>query len=162
MKQSPMYKKPTDAERKKIEAARKRTREGMEGQKDIFSKLSTTMAKDARDEEKMGRRMMESVPQAARNYEMEEGQGASPFKKGGKVMNEGKMMKKEGRGMAKAAMQKVAGKAVKGHEARMHGAKKMMGGGMAKGYKSGGSIDGCAVKGKTKGTTIKMANGGKC
>ena len=30
-KQSPMYKKPTDAQRKKIGAARKRTREGMAG-----------------------------------------------------------------------------------------------------------------------------------
>jgi hypothetical protein len=158
-----MYRKPTDKEREKISSARKRTRQGMEGQKDFLSKISTTMAKDARDEEKMGRKMMESVPQAARNYEMEEGQGASPFKKGGKVMKEGKMMKKEGRGMAKAAMQKVAGKAVKGHEERMHGAKKkMMMGGMTKGYEAGGKIDGCATKGKTKGTMIKMAGGGKC
>jgi hypothetical protein len=30
--------------------------------------------------------------------------------------------------------------------------------GMAK----GGSIDGCATKGKTKGTMIKMKNGGSC
>ena len=38
-----------------------------------------------------------------------------------------------GGGMAKAKMQKVATKAVKGHEARMHkGAKKMAYGGMAK------------------------------
>jgi hypothetical protein len=66
-------------------------------------------------------------------------------------MNENKMMKKEGRGMAKADMQKVAGKAVKGHEVKMHGAKKMA---------KGGGIDGCAVKGKTKGTMIKMAAGG--
>jgi hypothetical protein len=94
------------------------------------------------------------------------------FAKGGKIMKEGKMMKKEGRGMAKAEMQKhsdikkdkpmmekVAKKAVKGHEVRMHGAKKMMGGGMA--YGSGGKIDGCATKGTTKGTMIKMAKGGK-
>jgi hypothetical protein len=63
-------------------------------------------------------------------------------------MNEMKMMKKEGKGMAKADMQKVAGKAVKGHEVRMHGAKKMA---------KGGGIE---VKGKTKGTMIKMAQGG--
>jgi hypothetical protein len=63
-------------------------------------------------------------------------------------MNEMKMMKKEGRGMAKADMQKVAGKAVKGHEVRMHGAKKAMGG---KVYGKGGKIDGMATKGKTKG-----------
>jgi hypothetical protein len=35
----------------------------------------------------------------------------------------------------------------------------MMGGGMA--YNKGGSIDGCATKGKTKGTKVKMAMGGK-
>ena len=68
----------------------------------------------------------------------------------GGMPNEGKMMKKEGRGMAKADMQKVAGKAVKGHEVKMHGVKKMAKGG------------GCEVKGKTKGTMIKMAQGGKC
>jgi hypothetical protein len=60
------------------------------------------------------------------------------------MKNEGKMMKKEGRGMAKADMQKVAGKAVKGHEARMHAK-----GGMT--YKKGGSVDGMAKKGKTRG-----------
>ena len=81
------------------------------------------------------------------------------FAKGGKVMKEGKMMKKEGRGMAKVEMQKTAAKAVKGHETRMHGAKKMMGGGMT--YKKGGPVDGCATKGKTKGKMVKMAGGGK-
>ena len=96
--------------------------------------------------------------------------GVGKMKKGG--MAESKMMKAKGRGMAKADMQKhsdvkkdkpmmekVAKKAVKGHESRMHGAKKMMGGGMA--YKSGGGVDGCATKGKTKGTMVKMAKGGK-
>ena len=56
------------------------------------------------------------------------------FKKGGKV--ESKLMGKEGRGMAKATMQKVASKAVKGHESRMHKAK---------------PIDGIALRGKTRG-----------
>ena len=46
----------------------------------------------------------------------------------------------------KPMMKKVATKAVKGHEKRMHG--------MAK----GGGIE---VKGKTKGTMIKMKSGGK-
>jgi hypothetical protein len=59
------------------------------------------------------------------------------MKKGGKV--ESKLMKKEGRGMAKATMQKVASKVVRGHEKRMH---KM---------NSGGSIDGIALRGKTRG-----------
>jgi hypothetical protein len=90
-KQSPLYKKPTDAQRKKIGQARKRTREGMEGQKDFLSKISTTMAKDARDEEKMGRRMMEQVPEPVRRFEAEEGAPPmGPFKKGGKVKSKAK------------------------------------------------------------------------
>lgn len=31
-----------------------------------------------------------------------------------------------------------------------------------KGLKSGGAVDGIASKGKTKGTMVKMMNGGKC
>jgi hypothetical protein len=62
------------------------------------------------------------------------------MKKGGKV--ESKLMKKEGRGMAKATMQKVASKVVRGHEKRMH---KM---------NSGGSIDGIALRGHTVGKKV--------
>jgi hypothetical protein len=51
-------------------------------------------------------------------------------------------------------MAKVAAKAVKGHEKRMH---KMAGGGTAS-----SRADGCAVKGKTKGTMVSMAGGGAC
>ena len=47
----------------------------------------------------------------------------------------------------KPMMKKVAAKAVKGHEKKMHG--------MAK----GGGIE---IKGKTKGTMIKMKKGGSC
>jgi hypothetical protein len=47
----------------------------------------------------------------------------------------------------KPMMKKVAAKAVKGHEKKMHG--------MAK----GGGIE---IKGKTKGTMIKMKSGGNC
>jgi hypothetical protein len=47
----------------------------------------------------------------------------------------------------KPMMKKVAAKAVKGHEKRMHS--------MAK----GGGIE---IKGKTKGKMVKMAYGGKC
>jgi hypothetical protein len=54
----------------------------------------------------------------------------------------------------KPMMTKVAAKAVKGHEKKMHG------------MKSGGvfraSANGCATKGKTKGTMIKMKSGGSC
>jgi hypothetical protein len=62
------------------------------------------------------------------------------MKKGGKV--ESKLMKKGGRGMAKATMQKVASKVVRGHEKRMH---KM---------NSGGSIDGIALRGHTVGKKV--------
>ena len=53
----------------------------------------------------------------------------------------------------KPMMKKVAAEAVKGHEKRMHG---MANGGYVK------SADGCATKGKTRGTMVKMAGGGKC
>jgi hypothetical protein len=63
------------------------------------------------------------------------------------MKTEMKMMKKEGRGEAKAMLQKHAAMpASKAH----------------KGLKKGGSIDGCATKGKTKGTMVKMTKGGKC
>ena len=84
-KQSPMYAKPTEKQREKIDAARKRMREGMEGEKSLFARLSTTEAKAARDEQKMAKRDMEKVSEAARNYENEEGQTYSPYKKGGSV-----------------------------------------------------------------------------
>jgi len=49
-------------------------------------------------------------------------------------------------------MAKVASKAVKGHEKRMH---KMAGGGVTR-------ADGCVTKGHTKGTMVTMAGGGSC
>jgi hypothetical protein len=51
-------------------------------------------------------------------------------------------------------MAKVASKAVKGHEKRMH---KMAGGGTAS-----SRADGCVTKGRTKGKMISMAGGGAC
>jgi hypothetical protein len=96
-------------------------------------------------------------------------------------------MKKMGRGMAKATMAKKGMKGYKEGGMPMvekdgkkvpafaaDGKGKMKAGGMAalkkhasmpaskahKGLKSGGSIDGVATKGKTKGTEIKMMNGG--
>jgi hypothetical protein len=49
-------------------------------------------------------------------------------------------------------MKKVASKAVKGHEKKMHG--------MAKGGVT--RADGCVTKGHTKGKMVKMAGGGAC
>jgi hypothetical protein len=67
-------------------------------------------------------------------------------------MAEAKGMKNGGM----ASMKKVATKAVKGHEKRMHG---MKSGGLAAGHKA---ADGIATKGKTKARQVKMAYGGKC
>ena len=49
-------------------------------------------------------------------------------------------------------MNKVAAKAVKGHEKRMH---KMAKGGVTR-------ADGCVTKGHTKGKMISMKSGGAC
>ena len=77
------------------------------------------------------------------------------MKKGGmakkKMMGGGMAMKHGGKAHSdiakdKPMMKKVATKAVKGHEKRMHG--------MAK----GGGVE---IKGKTKGKMIKMAKGGR-
>jgi hypothetical protein len=64
----------------------------------------------------------------------------------------------------KPMMKKVAKEEVKAHEKAMHGMKKggMTCGPATKKMAKGGSIDGCAVRGKTKGTMVKMYGGGKC
>jgi hypothetical protein len=90
------------------------------------------------------------------------------FREGGAMKND----MKQDKAMAK--------KAVGMHESQLHGGKKsdmskLKKGGMpmlmkdgkkvpafaAKKMAKGGSIDGCAVRGKTKGTMIAMKNGGK-
>ena len=83
------------------------------------------------------------------------------FSKGGDMKSENMMMKKEGRGMAKADLAKHAAMpASKAHK------------GLAKGGSVGttkmGAVktaapsrDGIASKGKTKGAMVKMARGGK-
>ena len=50
--------------------------------------------------------------------------------------------KAEGKKAKTGSMQKIASRAVKSHEKRMHGKKMSI----------GGSVDGCATRGKTKGT----------
>jgi hypothetical protein len=65
----------------------------------------------------------------------------------GKKFKEGGFMKHSDIAKDKPMMKKVAAKAVKGHEKRMHS--------MAK----GGGIE---IKGKTKGKMIKMGKGGAC
>jgi hypothetical protein len=55
-------------------------RKGIEGEQDIMSKFSTTMAKSARDDLRAAKAMRESVPEAAREYEAYQGAG---YAKGG-------------------------------------------------------------------------------
>ena len=87
------------------------------------------------------------------------------FNEGGEMKESKAMVKKEVGFMKK----KGAPKSMIKHEMAEMGmkkggaTKKMMGGGMA--YSAGGytrAADGIAKKGKTKGTQVKMAYGGKC
>ena len=78
----------------------------------------------------------------------------------GKKFKEGGEMKHSDMSKDKPMMKKVAGieatKVVNKHEKKMHG------------MKAGGKVgqlskaDGCATKGKSKGTMIKMKSGGAC
>jgi hypothetical protein len=70
------------------------------------------------------------------------------------LFKEGGTMKHSDTKQDMPMMKKVAAKAVKSHEKSMH---KMAAGGTAS-----SRADGCATKGKTKGTMIKMAGGGAC
>ena len=74
----------------------------------------------------------------------------------GRKFKEGGTMKHSDIAKDKPMMKKVAASAVKGHEQRMH---KMAAGGKA-GQLS--KADGCAAKGKSKGTMVKMNKGGAC
>ena len=78
----PDYRKPTEKETEKLNKARKMMTEGIEGEKDFLSRISTIAAKDARDEIRAARKLSESVPARAREGEAYEYAG---YKKGGKV-----------------------------------------------------------------------------
>jgi len=101
------------------------------------------------------------LPTEVRNkmgYMKKGGMASEPKKmmSGGMAMKHGGMTHSD---MAKdkPMMKKVAAKAVKGHEKKMHG---MKSGGMAvKKMVKGGGIE---VKGKTKGAMVKMKKGGSC
>jgi hypothetical protein len=69
-------------------------------------------------------------------------------------MKKGGLMKHEDIREDMPMMKKVAKQEVKAHEKSMHK--------MAKGGTASARADGCATKGKTKGTMIKMKNGGMC
>ena len=69
-------------------------------------------------------------------------------------MKKGGLMKHDDNKQDMPMMKKVAKEEVTSHEKRMH---KMSAGGSAS-----SRADGCATKGKTKGTMIKMMGGGSC
>lgn len=79
------YRKPTEKEKAKLDKSREMMQRGIQGEKDFLSKISTTMAKSARDEQKEAKRLRESVPESARNYE-----GLEGMKKGGVVSSASK------------------------------------------------------------------------
>ena len=96
---------------------------------------------------------------ALKSVDKDENPGLSKLPEG--VRNKMGYMKKGGMAHSDVAkdkpmMEKVAKKAVKGHEKRMH---KMAGGGKV-GQLS--KADGCATKGKSKGKMVKMKYGGAC
>ena len=74
----------------------------------------------------------------------------------GKKFSKGGEMKHEDVKMDKAMMQKAVNK----HESRLHKGQPMTK--LAKGGTASSRADGCATKGKTKGTMVKMAGGGYC
>ena len=76
------YRKPTEKESEKLNKSRQKMIEGIEGEKDIFSKMMPTMAKAARDDIRAAKAMRESVPASAREGEAYQDAG---YKKGGKV-----------------------------------------------------------------------------
>jgi|Laugrefa1bdmlbdn_1035148.scaffolds.fasta_scaffold00119_10 hypothetical protein len=79
--------KPTVKEVEKLDKSRELMVRGIEGEKDFLSKVSTTMAKSARDDQKSAKKMRESVPESARDYEAYQEAG---YKTGGKVSSASK------------------------------------------------------------------------
>jgi hypothetical protein len=90
------------------------------------------------------------------------GQDFSKADKGRKFSKGGDMASKMNPGfMAMMAKKKGADAPAKGKDAlAKHAAKPASK--AHKGLKSGGAVDGCATKGKTKGTMVAMKKGGKC
>ncbi len=76
------YRQPTSSEKAKLEKSRNMMVRGIEGEKDLFSKFSTTMAKSARDDQKAATALRNSVSEKAREGEAYNDAG---YKKGGSV-----------------------------------------------------------------------------
>jgi len=89
------YRSATPKEKAKLEKARERMVRGMEAEKGLMARVSTTTAKGARDEQKMAKQMYESVPEEAREGEAYDVAG---YKSGGmvKVRGQGAARKSKG------------------------------------------------------------------
>jgi rubrerythrin len=81
------YRKPTEKETEKLNKSRQKMIEGIEGEKDMFSRLMPTMAKAARDDIRAAKAMRESVPASAREGEAYQDAG---YKAGGSVSSASK------------------------------------------------------------------------
>ena len=81
------YRKPTEKETEKLNKSREKMIEGIEGEKDIFSKMMPTMAKAARDDIRAAKAMRESVPASAREGEAYQNAG---YKTGGSISSASK------------------------------------------------------------------------
>lgn len=80
----PSYRTPTAREKAKLTKSRKLMEQGIQGERDFLSKISTTMAKAARDDQKMAKEMYYSVPEEAREGEAYQYAG---YEEGGEVTN---------------------------------------------------------------------------
>jgi hypothetical protein len=129
------YRKPTEKEADKLNKSRQKMTEGIEGEKDIFSRMMPTMAKSARDNIRAAKAMRESVPASAREGEAYQDAG---YKKGGKVKDPTMSYQTYSKTGKPAGMKTVA-------------VKKASGGSVSSASKR---ADGCAVRGKTKGKIV--------
>jgi len=125
------YRKPTEKETEKLNKSRQKMIEGIEGEKDIFSKMMPTMAKAARDDIRAAKAMRESVPASAREGEAYQEAG---YKKGGKVKEPTMSYQSYSETGEPAGMKTVA-------------VKKASGGSVSSASKR---ADGCAIRGKTR------------
>jgi hypothetical protein len=100
---SAVVRKPTAAEKAKMEQSRQKLQRAQREERDVISRIMPTMSKAAREDARQAKRDMESVPKSARDYEdMAASEVQYPdeapvrMKKGGMVTarGQGKVIKK--------------------------------------------------------------------
>ena len=125
------YRKPTEKETEKLNKSRQKMIEGIEGERDMFSRLMPTIAKAARDDIRAAKAMRESVPASAREGEAYQDAG---YKKGGKVKQPTMSYQTYSETGEPAGMKTIT-------------VKKASGGSISSASKR---ADGCAIRGKTR------------